>query len=308
MPSNIVFPEWLNANSVRNYPIQENATRQDVSGRFTIPNDLLVATQVNFSRDYLGGTFYVGSLTVGDDTVSITISFQAADLQLQPENIVTVAIKTSTHQPFTNYSFVGDGRHSSIVGSLSIGELDSTKSEGLGVFTFDPATTPFETNCLFISAPALKNVEIYSGTTLVYVANQILKLRAGRNIKLTYEGEGTDTIRVDAISGENLIEPNECENARQLPPCIRTINGVAPNEDGEFFINGSDCIEVGELSGGIVIKDLCSTSCCGCDELQSLMDGLQAIRAQEAQLKELLRQTQTQQSDLIASLISNLTY
>lgn len=308
MPSNIVFPEWLNANSVRNYPIQENATRQDVSGKFIIPNDLLVAIQVNFSRDYLGGTFYIGKVSSGDETVSITLSFQAADLQVSPVDVVTVAIKIAQHTPYSHYSFVGDGLHSAVVGSIGVGELSSTRDEGLGLFEFSYATTPLEVNCLFISTPALKNVEVYSGTTLMYVADQILKLRAGRNIKLTYEGEGTDTIRIDAISGENLTLPSECENARELPPCIRTINGVAPNEDGELFINGSDCISIEELEGGLVIKDLCSKSCCGCDELQQLMDGLQAVKDQEVQLRELIRQAQSQQSDMIAGLISNMTY
>ena len=62
MGQSIVFPEWLNANTLRNYPIKENASRTDISGSFTIPNDLLVAAQINFSRDYVGGNFFISKI------------------------------------------------------------------------------------------------------------------------------------------------------------------------------------------------------------------------------------------------------
>ena len=79
MASNIIFPEWLNSNSVRNYPIRENAPRTDVSGIFTIPNDLLVAAQINAPRSYLSGTFFVSKIVSSKAALSVYVSFMSTD-------------------------------------------------------------------------------------------------------------------------------------------------------------------------------------------------------------------------------------
>ena len=70
-----VFTEWLNANASRNYPILENASRKDTSGNFTLPNDFLLSAQINFSRDYVDGKFYIKSVGSYVDTVSIVLGF-----------------------------------------------------------------------------------------------------------------------------------------------------------------------------------------------------------------------------------------
>jgi len=313
MSESIVFPEWLNSNSQRNYPIQENASRTDVSGAFVIPNSLVVAFQINYPRSYVGGTFYISTLTVSEDNVSIEISFQPSDTTVSPIQISTVTIEGSSFTQDSYYSFVGSGSNVSVLGSIGVGDISETISEGIGVFKFLPASTLFEANTQFVSVPALQSVEIYNpSNSLLYTATDVLKLKAGQNIRLTYEQLDSDpygVIRIDAINGENLVETSTCNNALAFVPSpITQINGVSPDANGRIFLEGSDCIQIttDPATNSIQIIDTCSTSCCGCTQLEILTTALEQLRAQETTLAALISSTQGQQSEMLANLISNL--
>ena len=203
-----------------------------------------------------------------------------------------------------------------MLGSLGIGDISSTINAGIGEFLFEPSATTFEANTQFVSIPALKTVEVYNADDqLLYRATEILKLKEGDNIKLTYlptqagSGDPYGSIRIDAIDGQNLISPSECENVSEvLLPCIKKINGVGPNNDGTIFLVGSDCIDVTDATGAnaIELSDTCSESCCGCIELQALTDALEKLKEQEQTIRDLINNTQGQQSELLANIISNL--
>ena len=310
MAQSIIFPEWLNANSVRNYPIRENADRKDLSGGFTIPNDLIVAAQINCPRSYSRGTFFVSRLVVGGSFVSVYIGYQ-------PESgdkidIAYIKAEKDSFSRFSYYSFVGQGDLSSVLGYITIGDIFSSIKEGVGQFEFSSENTPFEVNTYFASVPALERVEVYSSDgRLLHRSNEILKIKAGENIRLSYV-QGADeygAIKIDAIDGENIVKPLDCVNEqRLLPPCIRQINGVSPDSNGRFWIDESECIGITEqpLEHSITILDKCAESCCGCAELEQLTNALESLKSQEETLKELIRSTQTQQSDLLANIIANL--
>lgn len=316
MAQNIIFPEWLNANSLRNYPIRENASRTDVSGSFTIPNELLVSAQFNYSRDYLDGGFYISKVVVSDSSVRIFISFISSEENAVSREIGSVNIFSDSFEKFSYFSFSGQGEDFAVLGSLGIGDISSTINAGIGEFLFEPSATTFEANTQFVSIPALKTVEVYNADDqLLYRATEILKLKEGDNIKLTYlpsqagSGDPYGSIRIDAIDGQNLISPSECENVSEvLLPCIKKINGVGPNNDGTIFLVGSDCIDVTDATGAnaIELSDTCSESCCGCIELQALTDALEKLKEQEQTIRDLINNTQGQQSELLANIISNL--
>lgn len=316
MAQNIIFPEWLNANSLRNYPIRENASRTDVSGSFTIPNELLVSAQFNYSRDYLDGGFYISKVVVSDSSVRIFISFISSEENAVSREIGSVNIFSDSFEKFSYFSFSGQGEDFAVLGSLGVGDISSTINAGIGEFLFESNATTFEANTQFVSIPALKTVEVYNADDqLLYRATEILKLKEGDNIKLTYlppqigSSDPYGSIRIDAIDGQNLVSPNDCENVTEfLPPCIKKINGVGPNAEGTIFLVGSDCIDVLDLptSHTLELSDTCAESCCGCIELQALTDALEKLKEQEQTIRDLINSTQGQQSELLANIISNL--
>ena len=320
MAQSIIFPEWLNSNSVRNYPIAENCSRIDKSGTYTISNDLIVSMQVNHSRAYADGVFFVSKLFVSVPLIKISISYRSNSNNAVDIYIGSIDIDTKTFSKFSNYSFIGQGQNSSVLGGIAIGDITETINRGLGSFDFDSLSTKFEINCRFVSVPSMQYIVIYdSNDVLIHRATDVLKLKAGQNIRMTYDPlVNPDTgeidqygcIKIDAVVNENIIqEPDACETGKTFySPCIKTINGVRPDSTGHFWIEESECIGIDENqdSNSIKVNDLCSESCCGCIDLEALTTGLEQLKQQEERLRELVLTTQGTQSELLANLIANL--
>lgn len=281
MPSGL-FPEWLNINSGRAFPLAENAARLDSTGSVKVPDSLIVAAQISMTPDYASGTFYVSKVGGFPDRVIVEVSF--LDTSGVSRAITTIVATTATHTTNSTYTFTGVNSDAVLLGSLTLGDLNETMQSVPGLTDFDAANTPFEVSALFVATPALKALELYNGSSLVQSFTDLLKLRAGENIRLTRIDE--TTIRIDAIAGENLVTPAECENAEPTPACIRTINGVAPDENGNFNLEGGECLDINVQTGTITITDLCAKSCCGCEELESIVQGLQAVEQQLTTLRE----------------------
>lgn len=296
---NAVFPEWLNANSGRAYPLTENSSRTDVSGNIKIPNSLIVAAQINMLPSYATGAFFIQQVSVSPSVVAISVGFHPAS---GPDRLIaTVSVPAATHKENATYPFVGSGQDTSVLGSLTIGSLSDALETVPGVQLFTPDTTPFEVSALMVSSPALEAVEIYEGGNLLGRFSSVLKLRAGENVVLSYVDGDPNTIRIDASPGANLTDPSACSNAVPLPPPIRTINGV-PSVEGNFNLDGGKCISCDAIAGLIQLKDLCSQSCCGCSELQVLMTALKMVEAQAAQLQNQISTVVAQQSAMLTNL------
>jgi hypothetical protein len=300
---NPVFPEWLNANSVRSFPLSENGSRRSLPGGVVLPNSLIVAAQINMLPAYAVGVFFVRSVVATPSRVVISIGYSEG---VEQRSVASIHIPVSSHKENTTYPFVGTGQDSSILGSLTIGDITETLASVPGEIFFEKEATAFEVSALFVSSPALEAIEVYSGSVLVKRFDRVLKLRAGENIRITLVDDDPDTIRLDAIQGENLVSPDDCENAPPIPPCIRTINNQPPDENGNFDIDGSKCIDAVTSPGLIVLKDLCSQSCCGCNELSELVAGLQGVEAQIAQLNNQMNVSVVQQSLMLSNIVSNL--
>jgi len=298
------FPEWLNVNAGRAFPLAENSSRLDKTGAVRLPDSLLVAAQINMTPDYRDGTFFIGEVTVTADIINLTVSFVTAVGEAR--NIAVIGVSVSAHRENRSYAFVGEGEDSSILGTLTIGNLVDTIREVPGRIEFSSSSTQFEVSALFVSVQALEAVELYNGDQLVKRFHKVLRLRAGENIRLSYVDNDPDVIRIDAISGENLVTPEDCGNAIPIPPCIRTINGVSADESGNFTLDGGDCIDVQVSTGIIELQDLCARSCCGCTELQSLVDGLLSVEQQIAQYRQQFNSVVTQQTQMIATLAANV--
>lgn len=293
------FPGWLNANSGRAYPLAEDSTRADISGNFVIPDSLLVAAQVNMIQHYATGVFFISSVMSVPSSIQIFVGFKPETGDAR--EVACVRIPVLTHEENTTYSFVGGGQDTSVFGSITIGRLTDTLERISGLVSFLPESTPFEVSALMVSSPAVEAVELYEGGALFGRFTKVLKLRAGENLRFSRVDGDQNTVRIDAIQGENLVSPDQCENAVPLPPPIRTINN-APSIDGNFDIDGGKCISVESGAGILSLKDLCSQSCCGCEELAELMSGLRQVEAQRDSLRQQIALVSSQQALMLANL------
>jgi len=300
MPNGI-FPEWLNCNAGRAYPLIEDCSRLDSSRLIRLPDSLVVDAQICGTLEYSQGVFFISGLKISPSSMALEISY--ADTT-GPRLIALLSLDPHAHFDNSTYPFVGNGLDACVIGSLTIGALEETLAQVPGTANFDAAATPFESAVLFVMTPAVKSVALYNGDTLIQSFSSILKLRPGENIRMTVMDP--QTLRIDAILKENVQQASACANALPVLPCIKTINGVGPDESGNFNLEEGTCITVDAVTGKITLADKCSQSCCSCTELASLVEGLKAAdtQVQAAQLQ--INSVINQQATLISGLVANI--
>ena len=245
--------DWLNSNSLRNYPIKDDLGRVSVDGLFTIPNSLIVdmtvcapqtSNAVYISRIKYGSTSLFIELSVGNTVFG---SFQTS-LPLADYNTDI----TLTPSP----SFPGAS------GIITIGSADELVGLPFGDFKFEATSTsllmriysPGPQGLSWISFTDVKgNANTYTGNVTV-IGNSNIQFRDNGGVVYVDAGEGL---------GLNKL----CTDA---PKPILTINGVAPDNAGNFSLIADTCVSISDAQYGVVISNPCGEPCLGCDAIASL--------------------------------------
>lgn len=282
--------EWLNQNSQRNYPISEGASRKDVTGTFELPLDLIVdlVWPVQASANVEADRFYVHSITVFGDGVTIALGYQLPDA-LEGTPIGSVSVARATHQQNQSYFISGVGDFYDSIGKITIGNLTNVLSSG-GLYTFDLAGARLEPTVIRPNLRGVSALVLVNGDDRSDPISGDVEFVAGTNVRLVPNPNpgGNPQIRLDAIQGAGLNQ--ECDCSGDLPqdaPCIRTINGIPPDANGNFTLLGDDCFQMEGMDHGISIKDLCSQACCGCQELEKIVQDLEQLATQVNTLDKL---------------------
>lgn len=271
MPTTINV-EWLNQNSLRNYPIREDlkCLPTDSYGNlcsynYALPKFLIVdfIITINSSFNYLPDVF-VKQLTIVNGIV--TLVFACRD-NLANESIIAVnSFDAATHVANTSYIVTGSGVFVGAIGSVTIGDI-SRLSDVLpdGSYIYTAEQTAFEPRCI---RPALSGVSSLSisKSTSSYESKKItgdITLVAGNNIFLDYKPE-LNEIWIHAKN--NVGYSDECKCNEVGRSIIHAINGISTEK---VTLVGDECMTItaDEGTGIITISDKCSKPCCGCPEL-----------------------------------------
>ena len=130
--SNVSFPEWLNENSLRSYPLAENVSKQSQDGEVKIPNNLIVDANLNVSSGYSEGNFFVSRVELLPDRVGIELSYWDGS---EASLITAVTAIQGEHKRNQSYFFQGAGENQSIRGSIAVGKIEDVVAE-IVVFVF----------------------------------------------------------------------------------------------------------------------------------------------------------------------------
>jgi len=297
---------WLNENSQRNYPLSEEATLKDVTGSFKLPLSLIVdfVFPVHATFDIEPDLFHLLNVGIFGDVVTITIGYNGSP-------IGSVSVSTTTHEINQSYFIHGSGDFFDSIGKITVGDLTETVAAG-GSYNFDVAGGRFEPTTI---RPNIKGV-----TAMVAVTGQDrsdylqgdIELVAGRNIEFTVVNTPGENprIRIDAVSSTGLEEDCICGNLTEDGQCISTINGVAPDADGNIeLVSADDCLEIATGSGEaqLLFRDKCSKSCCGCEELDTVVSDMNILQAEISAISGVANRLDASVSSALINLISSKT-
>lgn len=258
--------EWLNQNSLRNYPFREDCGLRpnDSAGNlidsgFRVPNylvtDLVVGVPASVYSDAV--EVYLKKMSVTDDPtngISVVLTFASSD--------GTDAFTASCVESGASAQVKGLGAFSSVSGVVRFGDIERFADEfPHGLYSFSKSESLIEPTCV---RPAVCGVEGISavdasGYTTAPLSG-IVKLVAGDNVSIKYDVDRNALVfSADPNSGYT----SGCDCDEDELSVVRSINGIKTED---VVIEGDDCVVVSTENGVIKISDGCSKPCCGCAE------------------------------------------
>ena len=190
------------------------------------------------------------------DEIEIEFSLYGTTTQ-----IGVVSLTPQGHNRYDTYYMVASSTYSAATAKLVIGEIATITALPYGTFTFDQTTTELETRTIVpglatVSRFVFKNAD---GTSFSVTGD--VTIIAQTNTK--FRQINSTTVAIDA--GDGLGLNAECTDTR---PCLKTINNIAPDEDGNFTLNTSDCAKFSPLASGTLkglnLSDSCCKPCLSC--------------------------------------------
>jgi len=258
--------DFLNLNSLRNYPIKENCSRLDTSTVLTIPNDLIVDIQLAASSA-VDLRCYIASLTNLTTSIIITVA-DHDDLV-----IGTFSITKSTATKYGEYLLDPTADYIGAAGRLVIGDLTGINKQPIGIYSFAFANTELETRTIIPSVKGINRMLFVNADGKSFSQTANVKIVARTNVRFSYD-EAHGVIILDA--GENIGLNTKCE---EVAPCIQTINSVPPDFAGNFTLDADGCAQFNVIAAntGLLLTDTCYQACMGCEDLTALTTRAMAI-------------------------------
>lgn len=294
----VVNQEWLNRNSLRNYPFRENARLNPVDAQgnrltdIRVPNYFIVDCVLTIPGPLVVDV-YLSQMARVANLVTLTFTDDAA------LNVATLAIDTAQHSPNQVYSIAGTGTYSDVRGRIVIGDLDTFDVDlPDGLYDFMLEDGAFEATVIRPDIRGVRSLQVDQDSALSALIFGHVKLVEGSNIRLTYL-EAYNAIRIDAIAGSGLNE--ECDCPEFEAQCVRLINGI-PIEEAEIIGDGQ-CVSVTTEGNRIVISDTCSEPCCGCPELEFITTNLQVLDATVSNLESYAHQLHQRISEFVTTFV-----
>lgn len=291
--------DWLVQNSQRKYPLHEDASITDTTGTMKIPNDFIVDMiwPVHADATVDPTLFHIIGIGVFGTGVTVSIGYNGTI-------IGSVSIDAATFVRNQTFLIAGTGNFFDSVGKIVIGTLDSIK-QFAGSYTFDLANGQLEPTVIKPDVRGVNAIYLKNGTEISDPLQDDLVIQAGERMKIDLVDIPGEPSRIvfNAVDGLNLNAGCECSENQDLP-CVKTINGIQPDTDGDFKLLEDECLKLEGISNGIQLTDACAKPCCGCEELQVVQQTLefmvQQVTSLENQASRLEAAIQTMEINLLS--------
>lgn len=231
-PTHTISPEWQNENALRAYPLEDDAPAAAV-----LPAWLLSDIRVTCSRIYK--KVYVSSAYVSDTLVSVAVSGTTGAVGARPVGLLARTVTRDELEPFRAYSM--DRMSDGASGTVAFGEIPA----GTTPFrmTFSAGDAPLvEAAIVRAEAPGVTRIEDPAHGT---AATGVIDLSGNSEFRTSIGKEGQDedpshTIVFALSDTYRDITTSVCDVTPTRDACgatpVRTINGVAPRENGTITL------------------------------------------------------------------------
>ena len=242
------YLEWLSSNELINYPFKENVPLQSTLG-ISLQKNLLIDIVIYGlkveDRAFLSKVNSVGA------TVTLTFS------SINEGEILTFIIDKNSD----SIRELFEQENGTIIGRLLPGE--GLLNLGTETHIFTLANTELEPSVLI---PFTERVFKLTHENSEFEND----IQIGEGVNMEVEIDDENVLRFNAGPGFGLGSLIGCFETIE-PKVIKTINGKGPNENNNFKIQGSDCIEARIFPdiNMVLLYDHCR-SCCDCDNLNTL--------------------------------------
>ena len=271
--------DWLNSNSLRNFPIKDDLGRVSVDGLFVIPNSLIVDMALCSSQ--LGNTpnLYISGISCSSTSITVEIS----------ANGVGVFGTFQTSLPLSDYnidvSLVANDNFPSATGLITFGSSDDLTSLPYGDFQFTIDQTALLMRVYSPNSPGLSWISFSDAKGNSSIFTGYVQIQGNSNIQFRNE---SGIIYVDA--GEGLGLNKICATP---PQPILTINGVSPDSSGNFTLIADTCVSITEAQAGVLISNPCGDPCLGCSAITALTTQVNELESSILDIKNFSNNLQT---------------
>ena len=277
--------EWCDRNMHSNYPVLDTATCLSNSGVY-LPSSFLVDFQMvvaNGDIEDLKNRFYISKIARTGDSFLVEVSFYAgngdtfpcamsAPIPITTSNIESIGDRTFALSPnmstipqeyeflrsLSGYFIVGTCIDMATIGTLTFG-FEATQLMGLRVYV---ATTG-------IQSVTFRTVD-EDGTTRDTTLYNDFTITAGDGIEFQIGVSGGETVvvihRVPTAeeAANDFASVSEVLDAVYtiLGNPIRRLNGIMPDQNGDFVIKGTDCLTIDNMDHGLLMANPCGKPCC----------------------------------------------
>jgi len=267
--------DYLNLNSVRRYPLREGSSATSTDGNFVIPDSLLVDATLAVGGD-IQERYFISSLFNKLTSFVLEIS---ADLAGTTSVVGYVQVDLNTHTINDDYYLEETAAFAGANGKITIGRVADLQEQPTGEFTFELAATEFEARA---AIPSMKGISRIRFTDDVNGETSItgnVTLASRTNLRFTFD-ELENYVILDAGDGLGL------NKACVYDTCVKTIDGVGPDAEGNINLLGLNCLSVTNTAAyTLSFTDTCCTPCSGCDDLADLTGRLVSLENNFLSLK-----------------------
>lgn len=288
--------DFLNLNTLRNYPIKDGAACISTDDLFKLPNDLIADITIAAPATDIV-QLYISKVVNSSESISLELS--NVD---NSEVVGTFFIAFTGFEVYGDYAMTASVNYPGALGRLTAGYIKDIKGQPSGEFLFAPTATPLLYRT-FIPAALGVNYVSFTDTkgNEVHLTGNV-RLHAENNLRFRTSTTAEETVVIlDAGNGLGLNK--DCDEDLLVPP-IKTINGILPDSTGDFHLITEDCVSITPIEAGLLISDSCGKPCLGCNELGTLTS--RAISVENELLK--IRDYVTNLENLITQLTTLVNY